>query len=234
VPLVLVVNWQRFLLAFTVPVISLWALGCSWAWVLQGFRKLEGRPDSSALPKPRSGLPIASTGRITSDTSGVKFEGSHNYSRGFFRIGIVLLLLCELIIFALAAAVVWDWHTENPFDQFDASYVGLWKRLWPSLFTAIAAIIVWLMARWIARGFLIDTPQSDWPTSNPDVTLTPHNTLTPRQRELPKRIFVPLNMKSISRLVWIVPAILLVAAIAQLPHGYYTFIRIVTCVARLC
>jgi hypothetical protein len=36
-------------------------------------------------------------------------------------------------------------------------------------------------------------------------------------------------MKSISRLVWIVPAILLVAAVAQLPYGYYTFIRIVTC-----
>ena len=36
-------------------------------------------------------------------------------------------------------------------------------------------------------------------------------------------------MKSISRLVWIVPAILLVAAIAQLPYGYYTFVRIVTC-----
>jgi hypothetical protein len=35
-------------------------------------------------------------------------------------------------------------------------------------------------------------------------------------------------MKSISRLVWIVPVILLVAALAQLPYGYYTFIRIVT------
>jgi hypothetical protein len=36
-------------------------------------------------------------------------------------------------------------------------------------------------------------------------------------------------MKSNSRLVWIVPAILLVAATARLPYGYYTFTRIVTC-----
>jgi hypothetical protein len=38
-----------------------------------------------------------------------------------------------------------------------------------------------------------------------------------------------LNMKSISRLVWIVPAILLVVAVALMPYGYYTFGRIVTC-----
>ncbi len=36
-------------------------------------------------------------------------------------------------------------------------------------------------------------------------------------------------MKSLSRLVWIVPVILLVGAVAQLPYGYYTFVRIVTC-----
>jgi hypothetical protein len=36
-------------------------------------------------------------------------------------------------------------------------------------------------------------------------------------------------MKSISRLVWIVPALLLVAAIAHLPYVYYTFMRIVIC-----
>jgi hypothetical protein len=39
VPVEQVVNRQRFLLAFIVPVISLWALGFSWAWVLRGFRE---------------------------------------------------------------------------------------------------------------------------------------------------------------------------------------------------
>jgi Family of unknown function (DUF6804) len=36
-------------------------------------------------------------------------------------------------------------------------------------------------------------------------------------------------MKSIPRVVWIVPTILLVIATARLPYGYYTFTRIVTC-----
>ena len=36
-------------------------------------------------------------------------------------------------------------------------------------------------------------------------------------------------MKAIPRIVWIVPAVLLVIATARLPYGYYTFTRIVTC-----
>lgn len=37
-------------------------------------------------------------------------------------------------------------------------------------------------------------------------------------------------MKSIPRLVWVVPAILLIIATSELlPYGYYTFTRIVTC-----
>lgn len=36
-------------------------------------------------------------------------------------------------------------------------------------------------------------------------------------------------MKSIPRLVWLVPAILLIVATSHLPYGYYTFTRIVTC-----
>src|SRR5205814_2014345 len=36
-------------------------------------------------------------------------------------------------------------------------------------------------------------------------------------------------MKTIPRLVWIVPAVLLVIAVAPIPYGYYTFARIVTC-----
>ena len=39
----------------------------------------------------------------------------------------------------------------------------------------------------------------------------------------------PLTMKSIPPLVWIVLAILLIAAILRLPYGYYTFTRIVIC-----
>jgi hypothetical protein len=37
------------------------------------------------------------------------------------------------------------------------------------------------------------------------------------------------SMKSIPRILWIVPPILLVIATARLPYGYYTFLRIVTC-----
>jgi hypothetical protein len=40
-------------------------------------------------------------------------------------------------------------------------------------------------------------------------------------------------LKGIPRLVWIVPAILLVIAVARLPYGYYTFTRIVTCGAAI-
>jgi hypothetical protein len=36
-------------------------------------------------------------------------------------------------------------------------------------------------------------------------------------------------MKSIPRVVWLVPAIILVIATARLPYGYYTFTRFVTC-----
>jgi uncharacterized protein DUF6804 len=36
-------------------------------------------------------------------------------------------------------------------------------------------------------------------------------------------------MKSIPRVVWLVPPIVLVIATARLPYGYYTFARIVTC-----
>jgi hypothetical protein len=38
-----------------------------------------------------------------------------------------------------------------------------------------------------------------------------------------------MNIKSIPRIVWALPPILLVLAILRLPYGYYTFTRIVTC-----
>jgi hypothetical protein len=38
-----------------------------------------------------------------------------------------------------------------------------------------------------------------------------------------------MNIKSIPRLVWLVPVVLLVVAASRLPYGYYTFMRIVTC-----
>jgi|HubBroStandDraft_6_1064221.scaffolds.fasta_scaffold345458_2 hypothetical protein len=38
-----------------------------------------------------------------------------------------------------------------------------------------------------------------------------------------------MNIKSIPRLVWLVPVVLLVVATSRLPYGYYTFMRIVTC-----
>jgi hypothetical protein len=36
-------------------------------------------------------------------------------------------------------------------------------------------------------------------------------------------------MKSIPRVLWLVPPIILLIATARLPYGYYTFTRIVTC-----
>ena len=42
-----------------------------------------------------------------------------------------------------------------------------------------------------------------------------------------------MNTKSIPQWVWIVPAILLVIAVARLPYGYYTFTRIVACGAAV-
>jgi len=36
-------------------------------------------------------------------------------------------------------------------------------------------------------------------------------------------------MKSIPRVLWVVPPVVLVIATARLPYGYYTFTRIVTC-----
>lgn len=36
-------------------------------------------------------------------------------------------------------------------------------------------------------------------------------------------------MKTIPRIVWLVPVIVLLIATARLPYGYYTFARIVTC-----
>ena len=38
-----------------------------------------------------------------------------------------------------------------------------------------------------------------------------------------------MAMNQIPRLVWLVPAVLLIAATARLPYGYYTFLRIVVC-----
>ena len=41
------------------------------------------------------------------------------------------------------------------------------------------------------------------------------------------------KMKSIPRIVWVVPALLSLVAIWRLPYGYYTFTRIVTCAAAV-
>jgi len=41
------------------------------------------------------------------------------------------------------------------------------------------------------------------------------------------------KMKSIPRIVWVVPALLLLIAVWRLPYGYYTFTRIVTCAAAV-
>jgi hypothetical protein len=41
------------------------------------------------------------------------------------------------------------------------------------------------------------------------------------------------EMKSMPLLVWLAPAALLVIAVARLPYGYYTFMRIVTCGAAI-
>jgi Family of unknown function (DUF6804) len=38
-----------------------------------------------------------------------------------------------------------------------------------------------------------------------------------------------MKMKSIPHVAWIIPLIVLLIATAQLPYGYYTFTRIMTC-----
>jgi hypothetical protein len=44
---------------------------------------------------------------------------------------------------------------------------------------------------------------------------------------------VNFRMKSIPPIVWVIPALLLLAAIFRLPYGYYTFTRILTCGAAV-
>lgn len=39
------------------------------------------------------------------------------------------------------------------------------------------------------------------------------------------------NRNSLPILLWIVPVVVLVVAVFPLPYGYYTFVRIVTCIA---
>ncbi|HZH08937.1 MAG TPA: DUF6804 family protein [Microvirga sp.] len=38
-----------------------------------------------------------------------------------------------------------------------------------------------------------------------------------------------MKLQTLPRFVWIIPALLLCIALAKLPYGYYTFLRIVTC-----
>jgi hypothetical protein len=45
----------------------------------------------------------------------------------------------------------------------------------------------------------------------------------------PDLMIADFKMKSIPRIVWVVPALLLLIAVWRLPYGYYTFTRIVTC-----
>lgn len=42
-----------------------------------------------------------------------------------------------------------------------------------------------------------------------------------------------MNVKSIPQFVWLLPAVLLVIAVARLPYGYYTFTRFVVCGAAI-
>jgi hypothetical protein len=47
--------------------------------------------------------------------------------------------------------------------------------------------------------------------------------------KVPGPMTVDYRMKSISPMVWFVPALLLLIAVWHLPYGYYTLTRIVTC-----
>jgi len=38
-----------------------------------------------------------------------------------------------------------------------------------------------------------------------------------------------MNALTLPRFVWIIPAILLLVAVAAMPYGYYTFLRIAVC-----
>jgi hypothetical protein len=45
----------------------------------------------------------------------------------------------------------------------------------------------------------------------------------------PDLMIADFKLKTIPRIVWVVPALLLLIAVWRLPYGYYTFTRIVTC-----
>jgi hypothetical protein len=38
-----------------------------------------------------------------------------------------------------------------------------------------------------------------------------------------------ISLKSVPRIVWTIPVVLLIVASSRMPYGYYTFTRIVTC-----
>lgn len=42
-----------------------------------------------------------------------------------------------------------------------------------------------------------------------------------------------MSLKSVPWFVWLIPAVLLLIAIARLPYGYYTFLRVVVCAVAL-
>lgn len=42
-----------------------------------------------------------------------------------------------------------------------------------------------------------------------------------------------MSLKSIPWFVWLIPAALLLIALARLPYGYYTFLRVVVCAVAL-
>jgi hypothetical protein len=42
---------------------------------------------------------------------------------------------------------------------------------------------------------------------------------------------ITLKDKALPKVLWIVPAVILIVAVFPLPFGYYTFRRIITCLA---
>jgi hypothetical protein len=86
-----------------------------------------------------------------------------NIGQGFTRIWIVLVAGAELLVLGLLGFVVWNWVTENVFDQFDEGYLGIWWRISPFVALLIAIPVtgwgIWAVARWIVRGFLVERKQ---------------------------------------------------------------------------
>jgi hypothetical protein len=80
-----------------------------------------------------------------------------NLAIGLTRIWIVVLVVCELLLLAVGLPTIVASFNENPFDQYDHGYQSVSWRMTALAGQMIAIAIffaaIWLVTRWVARGF---------------------------------------------------------------------------------